>query len=265
MSTPPHDPQLTQALGNIPPPFRDRILISYLSLRQAFEEGNFDAAGLRVGKFCESVLRFLQEHLTQNHIPFGQKIPNMTDECRTLEQLPKTAGPENLRVLVPRALDFAYTLRNKRGIGHVGGDVDANEIDAATAVRVADWCLCELMRVFHSLSLEEAQAILDAISVRQLPQVWAVAGKKRVLDTSLDNKEKTLLLLHSELEAGVAAEDLAKWIEYGRVSDFKRWVLKPLHKERLIELDEETQIVVLSPKGAKEVETKILPQVRAIG
>ncbi len=57
------------------------------------------------------------------------------------------------------------------------GDVDANEIDAATGVRIADWCICELIRLSHTISLEEAQAICDAIAVRQLPQIWDVFGK----------------------------------------------------------------------------------------
>lgn len=262
MSTQPPSPQLAKALASVPTQFRDRILKAYVDLREAFDEGSFDTAALRVGRFCESVLRFLQHHLTNASIPFGTKIQNLSDECRKLERLPASAGPENLRVIMPRALNFAYTLRNKRGIGHVGGDVDANQIDAATAVRVADWCLCELMRVFHALSLEDAQAILDAISVRQLPQVWAVAGKKRVLETTLDAKAKTLLLLHSELGTATPVEDLAEWIEYGRVSDFRRRILAPLHRARLVELDGETDTVVISPKGAKKVEEEILPKVR---
>jgi hypothetical protein len=48
-------------------------------------------------------------------------------------------------------------MRNKRGIGHVAGDVDANAIDIATMARTADWIVCELIRINHGLSLEEAQ------------------------------------------------------------------------------------------------------------
>jgi hypothetical protein len=97
---------------------------------------------------------------------------------------------------MPRGLNFLYTLRNKRGIGHVGGDVDANSIDAATIVRVADWCLCELIRVVHNLPLEEAQTLLNAITERQIPGVWSVVGKKRVLIPGLDAKAQTLVLLN---------------------------------------------------------------------
>src|SRR6185369_4334658 len=97
-----------------------------------------------------------------------------------------------LRILMPRALVFLYSLRNKRDFGHAGGEVDANQIDSSTAVRLADWCMCELIRVSHTIPMEDAQLICDAISERELPVVWSVLGRKRVLDTSHGYREQTL-------------------------------------------------------------------------
>lgn len=252
---------LELALHNLPKDFRTRTIASYLSVREAFDEGNYDTTSLRVGKFCETVLRFLQHQLNGGvYTPFGERIKNFTDECRKLERLPKTAGSENFRLIIPKALDFAYTVRNKRGVGHAGGDIDANQIDAATVMRTADWVLCELMRFFHKMPIEDAQVLLDAISVRQLPHIWSVGNKKRVLSTALNMDQQVLVLLHSELASGVPVEDVKDWVEYPkRDSDFKRWVLNPLHKKRFIELDNENGMVILSPTGAKEVEDSILP------
>jgi hypothetical protein len=196
----------------------------------------------------------LQHVLTGQHVPFGTKIGNFGDACKALERTPKTSGPEGLRLILPRALEFVYTLRNKRDVGHVGGDVDANEIDAATAVRCVDWCVAELLRSVHVLSLEEAQALLDSIAERELPAVWAVAGKKRVLDTSMSRSEQTLVLLYSEQEVAVLAEDLAEWTEAPRLSDYRRDVLRPLHKRRLVEFDVPSDSVVLSPRGITAAE-----------
>ena len=195
MSTRANELALEVALKNIPKRFSQRIIESYVGLKSAFAEGQYDVCGVRAGKFCETMLRLLQDRLTGVSTPFGQKIGNLENECSKLERTPVTVAPESLRVMIPRALAFLYTLRNKRGIAHVGGDVDANEIDAVACIRIADWCLCELIRVVHALSLEEAQALLDAIAVRQIPQIWTVVGKKRVLNSSLDYKSQTLLLL----------------------------------------------------------------------
>jgi len=199
MSTRADNLALETALKAVPKNFRIRIIEHYTGLKSAFAEGQYDACGVRAGKFCETMVRFLQDYLTGTSTPFGQKISNLGNECARLEQVPAAAFPESLRIMIPRALSFLYTLRNKRGIAHVGGDVDANEIDAVACLRIADWCLCELIRIVHSLSLEEAQALLDAIAARQIPQIWTVIGKKRVLDSSLGYKEQTLLLLYSEI------------------------------------------------------------------
>jgi hypothetical protein len=249
---------LNTALEAIPDDIRRRIIEKYVHLRGAYADGNFDAAGLRAGIFAETVLRFLQHHLTGTYTPFGSKLPVFHDECRRLEKTPSKPNDEGVRVIMPRALDVLYTLRNKRGIGHAGGDVEANEIDAATCVRVADWCMCELVRVFHTVSLEEAQAILDAIAVRQLPNVWAVNGKHRVLSPGMTVKDQVLLLLHGTNDPAVPAEDLCDWVEYSELSKFRTRVLRPLHAARLVEFDAATQTVVLSPTGAAEVERRIL-------
>lgn len=231
---------------------------SYLAVRDAFGSGNHDATGLRGGVFAEVLLRFLQEALTGTHTPFGTQLPPFESEARRLQQLPATSGHESLRIVIPRALGFLYTIRNKRGIGHAGGEVEANAIDAATCVRVCDWCLCELLRMYHKLSLEEAQALLDAIAARAVPAVWLVNGRKRVLDTSLDYRSQALLLVYSTPEGSVLEEDVRDWIEYPTPSRFRERVLRPLHKSRLVEWDRDTGTVSLSPTGVREVEARLL-------
>lgn len=250
--------RLDAALAPLPKDFRERLLKAYRGLKTAILEGRFDACGLRAGRFCEVVLRFLQHELTGTFVPFGTKVQNFKIAAEALENAPATKGPDGLRILIPRALLFLYTLRNKRGIGHEGGDVDANEIDAAAAVKIADWCMCEIIRVYHALSLEEAQALCDAVMARQVPQVWNVFGKKRVLNTSLSYGEQTLLLLYSAPDLAVPVEDLVAWTEHSNPTVFRRDVLSRLHKDRFIEWDQETQMVVIGPKGILRVEQSLL-------
>lgn len=249
---------VADALAPLPAAFRARLLAAYTGLKQAYVEGNYDTCGLRAGRFCEVTLRLLQHILTGAHTPFGSKIVNFRVDCEALEQTPKTAGPESLRILMPRAISFVYTLRNKRGIGHEGGDVDANAIDSATAVRIADWCISELIRIYHNLSLEEAQALCDALAQREMPMVWEVFGRKRVLDHRLTYPEKTLLLLYSTLDAAVAEEDLVEWIEHPRPREYRKDVLKRMHRSRLIEYDTEMRMVLIAPPGIRRVERELL-------
>lgn len=253
----PKSPTIEEALSSVPNLFRARLIKYYSALKQAYVQGDFDACGSRAGKFCETLIRYIQNVLEGTHAPFGQQI-NLYTEARRLEGLPQTTGAESLRVFIPRAICFLYTLRNKRGFAHVGGDLDSDPIDAVTCIRVADWCLCELIRVVHNLSLEEAQSLVNTISAKESPDVWSVAGKKRVLKKGLDYKAQTLLLLYSEVNEAVLVEDLFEWTEYARMNDFCRHVLTPLHRDRLIEWDKDTDAAIISPTGIRRVETEIL-------
>lgn len=253
--------KLDQALLGIPQTLRERLIKLYSGIKSRALEGEYDAIGVRGGKLAEVLVRVLQHRLTGNFTPLSKGLGNFKKLCDDIERTPAAAGPEGLRVLMPRALLFMYTLRNKRDFGHVGGEVDANEIDAATTIRLSDWCICELIRASKSIPLEDAQLLCDAIAERQLPMVWNILGRKRALDTSLSYREQTLLFLYSELEKGVPTEDLFEWCEHPRKTNFRRDVLSMLHKARLIEWDRETEMAILSPTGVAEAEKTILTRI----
>lgn len=258
MNTSKSETPLHAALKNVDPKFRSKLIEQYLNVKRAIVEGRDEAVGVSAGKFCEVVLRFLQHEVHGAYTPFGQSINSFANECRKLIEAQGRDIPEAIRVVMPRALVFIYTIRNKRGIGHVGGDVDANRIDAMTIARSCDWVTCELIRVFHGLSLEEAQDLVDGLSIRTMPDVWEVAGKRRVLRNDLSAKQKVLLLTHQSLDGAILVEDLFDWIEYSNIAVFKSKVLVPLHKERLIEYDKDALAVTISPLGVKLVEEAIL-------
>ena len=138
MNTKSPEGPLHQALAHVPTQYRQRLISSYEALKRDHIEQRYESAGLAAGKFCEIVIRLLQHAVLGESTPFGTKIPNFADECRKLITAPGTGVVESLRTVIPRAIVFMYTMRNKRGIGHVGGDLEANKIDSATLARVAD-------------------------------------------------------------------------------------------------------------------------------
>lgn len=260
------DPKLglEMALGAFPAALRKRLLKAYRELKTHSLEGELDAIGTRAGRLAEVILRAIQFKLQGAFTPLSQGLPNFKSECERLERLPASSSPEGLRVLMPRALCFLYTLRNKRDFGHSGGEVDANKIDAGTAVAVSDWCVAELVRVCHSIPIEDAQLLCDAIAERRLPIVWKVLGRKRILSASLSYADQTLLFLYSALEFGVAVEDLLLWTEHPKASNYRRDVLAKLHAARFLEWDRETEMAVLSPLGARFAERTLLPRLATL-
>jgi hypothetical protein len=190
------------------------------------------------------------------------KPQNMTKACLALENEPQNAarpGDRSLRVLIPRVLPVLYEIRNNRGVGHVGGDVDANHMDAEAVQGMASWLMAELVRIFHDVTTEEAQRTVDALVERKIPIIWDFGEKKRVLDPTMSAKNQTLLLLYHST-SWVLVRDLIDWIEYSNASVFRGKVLMPLHKGRVIEFDAARGRARISPSGAKQVEEELLPR-----
>lgn len=245
---------LEKALSNIPAIFKSRIIKQYLEIKMLYREKEYEISCMKVGKFCETVIRFLQNSLTAKYIPFGEKINNFIIECDKLTSTPKTSGNESLRVLIPHSLKFLYSIRSKRGICHVSGDVDPNEMDSTACISLVDWIMAELIRIYHGLSIEDAKNVISKLIKRNISYIWEVSGKKRILDITLSTKDKSLVLLYSEPKMPVPVNDLFEWTEYSRLNLFKTNILYPLHKNKFIEYDKKKESVWLSPKGSDEAE-----------
>jgi hypothetical protein len=112
------------------------------------------------------------------------------------------------------------------------------------------------------VSTDAATLIVDSLADREIPLIWEVNGKKRVLNTKLGMRAKTLILLHAS--SGLVAEgDLVSWIEHSNASVYRRDVLRPAHRERFVEYDSTARTVEISPLGIAHVEDVILPTLDA--
>jgi hypothetical protein len=247
-------------LAGLPAVLRDVLIKHYREIGTNFVERRWEPSELNGGKFCEAVYAIVDGALTGTFSAKPSKPKDMVQACRVLEGLPvdqNRVGDRSLRVLIPRVLPPLYEIRNNRGVGHVGGDVDPNLLDATAVYGMASWVLAELVRIFHSVSTEEAQETVDALIERKVSLIWEIGDVKRVLDPEMSSKDQTLLLLHAN-RAWVPVKDLTTWVEYSSMSMFLSRVLEPLHRARLIEYDPAKSRAHISPLGSKTVEDKIL-------
>jgi hypothetical protein len=226
-------------------------------------ERRWQPSELNGGKFCEVVYSIIDGAIKGSFPAKASKPGNMLTACQALEKEPadpKRVGDRSLRVLIPRVLPVLYEVRNNRGVGHVGGDVDANHMDAEAVQAAASWVMAELVRIFHGTTTEEAQETVDALIERKAPLIWeveGVEGVKRILDPKMGAKNQVLMFLH-HTAGWISTTNLFKWVEYSNASMFRSTVLMPLHKGRLIEFDVEQDRARISPRGAKEVEKTLL-------
>lgn len=248
---------LKAALGGIPDALVDELLDAYTEVLRNYREQRWEPAELNGGKLCEVVYTILRGHVDGSFPTHSSKPANMVDACRALEKADQNKFSRSARIQLPRMLVAIYEIRNNRGVGHVGGDVNANHMDATCILHMCQWVVAELVRLFHATSTTAATEIVDSIVERVVPLIWSVDGKYRVLDTSFSMKEKTLLLMYQSPGA-VLESDLCAWVEHSNPSVYRRDVLRALHMGKFIEYDAATKRATISPKGMAIVERELL-------
>jgi hypothetical protein len=245
-----------QALGHLPQGLRHELVHEYAEIVRNYREGRWKASELDAGWFCEIVYTILEGHLRGDNYPDKAHKPQRFDQaCKALENSPPTYS-DSARMTIPRVLLGLYDVRNRRGVGHVGGVVDANHMDATFLLHACQWIMAELVRMFHDTDVDTATAIANTLVDRTLPMVWEVGDVRRLLDTRLSNKDAVLLLLYGEVQ-GTTDYRLAADLE--KRPDNVRAVLRKLHDERLIEFKKAGDTARISPKGEKYVEESLLP------
>jgi hypothetical protein len=252
----------TQLLTGIPGGLRTPLISSYIEIVRNYAESRFEPAELNGGKLCEVVYTIIDGATVGVFPAVPQKPANLVDACRAIEQRPANparVGDRSLRILIPRLLPYLYEIRNNRGVGHVGGDVNPNYSDATAVLSCAKWIMAELVRIFHAVSLEEAQVAIDALVEKKHPIIWEMDGVKRVLDPNLNAYDQVLLLLYSSND-WITDGILRDWIEYKNVTNFRDKILTPLHRERAVEYESDNGRVRITPRGNKDVEARILPK-----
>jgi hypothetical protein len=122
----------SKLLASIPQGLRDPLMEEYRHIASNYAEHRWEPSELSGGKFCECVYWICQGFVSGTYVASPTKPANMRDDCRDIERNPKTthAADHSLRILIPRMLPALYDIRNNRGVGHVGGDVDPNLMDA---------------------------------------------------------------------------------------------------------------------------------------
>jgi hypothetical protein len=243
------------AFAVLPTTLRNDLLAAFNEIVNNYREHRWEPSELNGGKLCEAVYTICKGWLEGgNYAARAEKPSRFPETCwammSTYQHVPNS---RSARVLIPRMMLGLYDIRNNRGVGHAGGDVDPNHMDATAVLYTAKWLMAELVRLLHTLTTEEATAIVDGLVEREVAWVWTHGDKKRVLRTGMTWKEQTLALMLTEA-GDVTEAALMRWLEHPRLPSFRQDVLKPLHRARLIEYDTESRTVRLLPPGVTAAE-----------
>ncbi len=248
--------QLVAALSpQLPRDIVEGLFGEYIAIKQHLAFRRFQPSELNGGRFAEYVIRLLQFALGETPTPvgayFGSGVPEKV--CNKVKT--DTSLPESMRFIITRLTETLLIVRNKRDVGHPGGDVNPNLADSLLVAHMADWVLTETLRIYYAGDINTAQEIADSLNEIQIPIVAEVDNFVRVLDTSLKFSDKTLVIMYHKYPSKIKDTILFKWAGYSSISAYKKNVLQPLHSGAYIHYFD--GCCSLLPKGVAHVENHI--------
>lgn len=167
----------------------EALASTYSDIVEHYVLRKWKSAGLDAGHFVEAARRFLELKLFGSATPISKALSQFNEA--TLKKYADASGDEAYRILIPRTLWALFALRNKRSIGHLGA-VPASELDAALLLNGAKWVLAEIIRLESNLTVDETRQLVADVIARQQPVIWREGGITRVLDSSMDARQRCL-------------------------------------------------------------------------
>lgn len=156
------------------------------------------------GKFVEIIVQIMQ------YLEKGQydKQPTVDYYLRDIENR-GTKLPDSIKLLVSRVARSIYSIRNKRGIGHKG-EIDPNIMDLKYIFSACQWILAELVRIYHSRHPDEAEKLINAITITPPDIIEDFGTFKTVLNREIMPAEELLIILYSYYPEYISIDQIFK-------------------------------------------------------
>jgi hypothetical protein len=187
------------------------------------------------GRFSEAVLRVLEWTTKGAYTSLSDPKFKADLVIRELGNLPSAGHSESVRLHIPRALRVIYDIRNKRNTAHLSDGIDPNLQDATLVVAVIGWVLAELIRMHHSVTADEALAMIEGIVSREVPLIEVFNEKPRLLK-DVGASEHILVFLYWAGTTGVSLSELKTWLPATMRKNASR-TLQGLHAKHLVHFE----------------------------
>lgn len=182
----------------------DSAVHHFQAMAQEFQKSQWDDSAAKGGKFIEAVLKALWVFVGETP-PSGRKFSAGTIMDQIVQ---KATYPDTIRLVIPRACRFVYDIASNRGARHDADEIDANEMDASTVLRVCAWILSEMVRFSQKGGdLEQAKAIVDGLMRRRYPLTEEIDGRVYA-DIGNSAPEVAVLILWHVYPARLKVTDL---------------------------------------------------------
>lgn len=240
--------------AGVPANLAHEVLEAFGEAKRRFYLNDFMPNAVEGGRFSEAVLRVMQWATTGSFTPLANPKFKADTVITTLASLPAASHPESVRLHIPRALRVIYDIRNKRNTAHLSDGIDPNFQDASIVVAILGWVLAELVRLFHAVSANDAQSMIDALVSRDVPMIQVFDGKPRLL-TTMTASDHVMVMVYWAGAAGVDRKELATWLPKPMRANLIR-TLNQLHDKHLLHVTD--PLVRITIPGQRHVESRRL-------
>lgn len=223
-----------------------KIVESYADMQKNFLLKKPKYSGLDAGHFVEAIRRFLELKLFGSYTPLEDSLRKFNEA--ELQRYAGVSGLDSYRLIIPRIIFSIYTLRNKRGIGHLSG-ADPSGMDSNFLSSSCKWVLAEIIRTESGLAEAESLVLIEKIVNRDIPIIWKTADFSIITDTVLSTKDKILVLLLDE--DGLSFEKIKAATRYANVTRLRAYI-RMLGRSGYVHAHDSK--IYLSPSGQIEAE-----------
>jgi hypothetical protein len=244
---------LHQHLSSIPQALVDSLLSEYQKIHEQYFLGRWEPSQLNGGRFAESILRIIEYKCNTHFTPIGVQL-NRRSIIDVAER--NTILPDSLRFQIPRIASLMLDFRNNRNVGHLGR-IEVNRMDSTFVLQAANWIVAELIRLETHMDPAAAEVEMHKIIERKVPIIEETGGRLKILDPSMDTREKILVICYQKFPNSTSETDLLDWVEYDTHNKGRfRSYLKELNDDRRI--DYRNGNIVLTKRGVLWVEKNII-------
>lgn len=244
---------------SLDPTVVERLIATYEELKENYYLGGHRLSEVEAGRFCEAVVRLLQQSATGTFIPLSGRI-DVDRELRRIENM--TSSSESIRLHIPRAIRLIYGIRSKRDAAHLNDGIDPNVQDSTLVAGVADWIMAELVRLHNNVSPAEAAAIVQDLVQTKAPLVQDFDGYLKVLDPDLPAGDHILLLLYQCGNRGASGKQLNDWSKPNMRSNLKRTLDRLVYQKAWVHEEDGHYIITIA--GRIEISSRTLMRIASI-
>ncbi len=257
----------SQLASQFDPGVVNELLKTYVEAKRHYYAGDHRPNAVEAGRFCEAAFRILQEAIDGKgtFTPLGTQLQSVDSLLGQLASRRFQSAThqrdwqqDSVGLHIPRALRVIYDIRNKRDTAHLGVGIDPNKQDAMLVVSLMDWVVAEFVRLYHSVSANEAFQIVRGLVSPKVPVIQEFDGEPMVLNRSFNIEHCVLVLLYRAGSPGAQWHQLYNWIPENLRRNLQSTLDSFIHTYYYVRYHRDTGYYELTGTGIQEVHAKNL-------